>query len=254
MVNYLSIDFESWAHPDRPEFNNLSSARRKKIDAGFVQKSGEAILKILRKHNTKLTFFIVGQFYEWYPALIDQIEKEGHEIGYHMHEHELIRSVDVLKRSLEKSKDFIQRFQPKGFRAPRVSVDVSYLKVLKKYGFLYDSSFYGTYAKRRTVDGIYQIPVTKIGPIPIGSGYFLGAFGKNIDYFYQYVNKKKEPMVSFVHNWQIFSPIKPSFPDTSHLITHPHYFPYLINTRGSVEYLLKKKDFKPMIHMVSSRI
>src|SRR3989338_8016218 len=246
MINYLSIDFESWAHPDRPEFNNLTSMERKKIDGGSVKQSGEVILKLLKKHNTKLTFFVVGQFYEWYPELVERIEHEGHEIGYHMHEHELIHSDEVLVRSLKKSERFIKRFKPRGFRAPRVSINISYLPILKQYGFTYDTSVYGNFSKKRSVFGVRQIPVSAIGSVPVGSGYFLGLLGKQIGRVYDYINKSGRPVISFVHNWQIETPKNATFPDSRHLITHPHYFPYLFNVYNTVEYLLKNYRFAPM--------
>lgn len=252
MINYLSIDFESWAHPDSPEFNNLTSLKRKKLDGGFVKKSAEVILKLLKKNNTKLTFFIVGQFYEWYPETIEMIEKEGHEIGYHMHEHELIHTKEILISSLKKSVYFLKRFRPKGFRAPRVLMQDSYLMILKEYGFEYDSSLYGDFSRTKIKSGIRQIPVSSLGPIPIGSGYFLGALGKFIRLGYREINKKGHPFVSFVHNWQILTPTKATFPDTKYLLTHPHYAPYLFNVYNTVEYLLKNYSFAPMQKLIKT--
>ena len=41
------------------------------------------ILAILEKYKVKATFFIVGENAEFYPEVLQQIQKSGHEIGNH---------------------------------------------------------------------------------------------------------------------------------------------------------------------------
>ena len=135
MKNYLSIDFESWAYPDLPEFLALSSQERKKTDAGFVKDSAQEILKILDKNKVKLTFFVLGQLYDWYPKVIEKIAESGHEIAYHTYTHNLLRSKKDLVDSLEKSKNFLKKFKPIGFRAPTILIKKEDYQVLKDYGF-----------------------------------------------------------------------------------------------------------------------
>src|SRR3990167_10445551 len=90
VFNYLSVDLESWASPNLPEFVRLTSSEKKKIDNGHIKQSAIKILNILKKHKTKLTFFIVGQLYEWYPEVVEAIAKDGHEIAYHTHAHDVL--------------------------------------------------------------------------------------------------------------------------------------------------------------------
>ncbi|OGK18273.1 hypothetical protein A3G67_03190 [Candidatus Roizmanbacteria bacterium RIFCSPLOWO2_12_FULL_40_12] len=250
MVNYLSVDLESWASPNLPEFVNLPSKKKKALDKGHIKKSALAILEILKKSNIKITFFVVGQLYEWYPEVVEKIATDGHEIAYHTHAHDVLEDKTTLVRSINLSKKFLQRYKPIGFRAPRIYMDTSHLHVLKKYGFKYDSSTYGPFSEKRKIDGVYEFPVSAIGKIPIGSGYFIGLLGKNVNLLYRTVNKKNVPVISFIHNWQVVRAHKPTFPTTLHIITHPYYLPYLTDCFRSFEYLLKKLSIAPMKNLL----
>ncbi len=250
MVNYLSIDLESWASPNLPEFIRLTSQEKKLLDNGHIKKSAIQILKLLKKHKVKLTFFIVGQLYEWYPEVVEMIASHGHEIAYHTHAHDVLSHKDTLIKSIQKSKIFIQRYKPIGFRAPKIILKNDHLKLLKNYGFKYDSSIYGAYSESKKIDGILEIPITSVANIPIGSGYFIGMLGKNIKWVYQNINKNGMPVVTFIHNWQILKPKKPTFPTPSYVFTHPYYVPYLVNCSSSFEYLIKCFKFVPMKNLL----
>ena len=68
------------------------------------------ILRLLREHNAKATFFVIGEYAEKYPQLIDMILAGGHELGNHLYtdsksvnlspkdfEYELTRTGDFLR-------------------------------------------------------------------------------------------------------------------------------------------------------------
>ena len=250
MLNYLSIDLESWAMPNTPEFLQLKSQQKKRLDNGHAEKSTLKILDILQQTKTKTTFFIVGQIYQWYPKLVEKITRDGHEVAFHTHAHDPLPDESSLIRSLELSKEFIQKFKPIGFRAPRINFGKKYFPILKKYGFKYDSSSYGEFYSQFVYKKVKEFPVSAWKKIPIGSGYFIGLLGNHIDKVYQRLNRSNTPFISFLHNWQILSPLKPTFPTRSYLITHPHYFPYLKNTSKSLEYLVKKFSISPMKNLL----
>ncbi len=249
MTNYLSIDFESWTYPELPSFKSLTSIERKKLDNGYVNESAEKILELLDKHKTKLTFFIIGQLYEWYPDTIEAIEKAGHEIAYHTHTHDLLHSKEILVDTLNRSQKFLKKFKPKGFRAPTILMNDEYLKTLKEYGFSYDSSVYGEYEKYEK-NGIIQIPVSKLYTIPFGSGFFTALLGKNIGKMYKKINNQRKPVVTFIHNWQIIKPKNATFPNTKYMITHPYYAPYSWEIYDTFEYLLENFRFAPMQNLI----
>lgn len=208
------------------------------------------MLKILAKHKKKVTFFVVGQLYEWYPDIIEEIARQGHEIGFHTYEHEVLSSQRVLEDSLHKATKFLKKFQPVGFRAPRVSFKKEYLKVLEKYNFRYDSSIYNDFTMKERAGGVIEFPVSTLGKLPIGSGYCIGLFKKNVRWFYRNLNNQGKPFIAFLHNWQILTPVKPSFPTKKYLLQHPHYLPYLRNTAEEFEYILRTFEIAPMRNLL----
>ena len=247
---YLSVDLESWASPNVPEFINLSSQEKKSLDNGNIRDSALHILALLKKYNVKLTFFIVGQLYDWYPEVVEMIVNQGHEIGYHTHAHDAATDKETLMRSLHQSKRFIQRFKPRGFRAPRLSITQDCLALLKDYGFTYDSSTYGPYEKGEKIAGMVELPVTSVRGIPIGSGFFIGLFGKKILDVYRMLSHNGNSIISFIHNWQILKPEKPSFPTKKYLFTHPHYLPYTVDCKSRFEYIVKNSKIYPMKNLL----
>lgn len=250
MTNYLSIDFESWVYPDLPEFEQLNSQQRKQLDDGYVQDSAKEVLKILKKHQTKLTFFILGQIYDWYPQVIEKIAQEGHEIAYHTHTHDILKTKKDLVNSLERSKGFLKKYKPRGFRAPSFIITKEHFSILKDYGFEYDSSYYDAYLSRELVNGLLELPVSKYCRWPIGSGYSIAAFGKKIGYIFRRINRGGSPFIAFVHNWQIIKPKKATFPNHNYLLKRPSYLPYTFKIYDTFECLLERFSIAPMERLI----
>lgn len=251
MTNYLSIDFESWAYPNLPEFKNLGSGERKRLDGGYVKDSAEKILAILKKYKTKMTFFVLGQLYEWYPETIEDIAKDGHEIAYHTYAHDICDSKKTLVKSLENSKKFLRKFKPKGFRAPNIIMKKEFFPTLNQYGFQYDSSTYGSYSAINDFGNLREIPVSKFCGLPVGSGYFMALCRNNIGHIYRRINQKGNPVIAFIHNWQILNPKNATFPNKKYLLRHPYYLPYTFEICGTFEYLLKNFSFAPMANLIN---
>ncbi|MCM3706866.1 polysaccharide deacetylase family protein [Cytobacillus firmus] len=57
------------------------------FDDGPHPKVTPLILDILKKHNAKATFYMLGSQAQFYPALASQVAQEGHEIGNHSDSH-----------------------------------------------------------------------------------------------------------------------------------------------------------------------
>lgn len=249
--NVLSFDIESWTHRDKI----ANGKRRKAIDDGFIVRSSRKILDLLKKIDVKTTFFILGEIYEWYPELINEINRAGHEIAYHSHSHKLMFNKTILKKELDKSYPFIKRFNPIGFRAPEIYLRESCQETLAFNGFKYDSSTYGPFELCQRVKKILEIPVStyKIRgnpilqfprhltvnlctrEIPFGSGYFIGLLGTKTSYFINQLNKDHKPAVLFIHNWQLFETPK------KHIIAK--MLPYYINRYKAIVSILKRHKF-----------
>ena len=68
----------------------------------------EKILETLSKHNTHITFFMVGDFVNRYPEAVKKIAEAGHEIGNHSDTHPHVNNL-----SLEKNREEIQKCSQK---------------------------------------------------------------------------------------------------------------------------------------------
>ena len=258
-VNILTIDFESWTYGDHPLLKDLTSNERKQLDNNYLYDSTFRLLDILDEYNTKATFFIIAEGYDWYPECVNEIKDRGHEIGYHSHDHQNISSREMLKTQLKKSKEFLKKYKPAGFRAPEMKFDPQNIDVLKGIGFKYSSSSYASVLKIEYKNKFLEFPVSvanifghdvriseglklknMITNIPIGSGFFFGLVRNNIRF---YLNK---PRHIFIHNWQVIKPEKAFFPDLKFLLRHPFYWPYTVNLLKPFIRLLEKVNFEPI--------
>ena len=261
--NYLTIDLESWMFTG--QYLKIDWKKRKEIDNGYVLRSTEKILEILDKFDTKLTFFVLGELYEWYPELIHRIFEKGHEIAYHTHSHELINGKKSLEESFKQSREFLQEFHPLGFRAPNVHLPEIAISILNNNNFIYDSSVYGLFSQN--VRGIIEIPVFSypifrrkrvsnisfpghltlrrvLTEIPIGSGYFLAILGKKVSYFIKKINEEGHPAVLFLHNWQIVKPEDAKLPKG--MMNKLLEVPYTFEKLDLFIYLLKNFKIRPI--------
>lgn len=69
------------------------------------------LLKLLKKHNVRAVFFVVGELVDKYPNIIKQMHAEGHMIGIHHYKHlsnwrllphQTKRQINKTKQSIEK--------------------------------------------------------------------------------------------------------------------------------------------------------
>jgi hypothetical protein len=133
------------------------------------------VLKLLKRHKIKATFFTTYIFVENQPKLIEKIIKEGHELGLHAYKHSddyTTMDEDAAFEKLNRAKRLIEKkfkIELRGFRGPQMRRP-SY-KVLKKMGIVYDSSlhptwmpgYYNNLLKRRGVceiDNVKEIPLS----------------------------------------------------------------------------------------------
>lgn len=216
MINALTIDLEPWMcfYDDIP----LSWS----LDEENLIKGTMRLLDILESYNVTATFFTLGVVYEWFPLLLDEIESRGHEIAFHGYSHSKLKG-NVLKSEIEKSKDFVNKYNIKGFRAPEMEITQHDTKVLSMAGFIYDSSTYGPFNPLTVSQGIIEVPVStypinettimfprtlidalKNFEVPVGSGLFIGLLNSGIlNYIIREINRKGQPFIMFIHPWQL---------------------------------------------------
>lgn len=138
-MNLLGIDFEEWYHPKLIKPYLTNQKRNPTVVNGI-----DKIIDWLRKNDTYATFFMVGEILEFKPEIIDKINSDGHEIGFHTMNHLELESLNKEKLQEElRIFDKLTSGKSKGFRAPTFSLNFSTswaIDVLEKNGYIYDSS------------------------------------------------------------------------------------------------------------------
>ena len=93
------------------------------FDAAWGDEQTHTLLDILKEHNVKSTFFLVGDWVDKYPDDVKDIYDAGHDIGNHSdtHPHMTEMSTEEQKNQIiacnEKIKEITGK-EPKLFRAP----------------------------------------------------------------------------------------------------------------------------------------
>jgi len=277
MKNALTIDLEEWYHPElvRRHVNDFQPQ---------ISKSTNQILQILKKHNVKATFFVLGDVAKKNPQLIKQIYDEGHEIASHGMSHIPLWNMNQydFDKELKQFKNIIRNIlgtdiKINGFRAPTFSIDntTKYgVKCLINNGFQYDSSVFPIktplYGISNAPNIIYKIdqndlsqengtsemiefPLTvfKTGhlKVPISGGFYL----RIIPYFLlKWLLKefnKKAPFVIYFHPWETYleTPRIKKIGLKNYLITY-----YGINKcLSKIERLLQDFEFGTMNEIIT---
>lgn len=108
------------------------------FDDGPCQRYTGEILDILKEHDAKATFFVIGKNAEKYPELVKREADEGHEIGNHTYSHpdmKKIKPEDVVEE-IEKTQDIIFEItgkKPVLFRSPGGYLDDEIVRIIKGY-------------------------------------------------------------------------------------------------------------------------
>jgi peptidoglycan-N-acetylglucosamine deacetylase len=102
------------------------------------------ILDMLNDYGVKATFFVPGVTAERYPALVERIVSEGHEVGHHSHTHRLPQTLTED----EERRDFDLAFRalgklgitPRGHRTALWAPHWSTAALVAEYGLAYQSN------------------------------------------------------------------------------------------------------------------
>lgn len=97
------------------------------------------LLDLLKKHDVKATFFVLGAQAERHPDLIERIHREGHQIGIHNYSHKsnwLMSPWSVRRHQVERSADIVSSItgsKPAYYRPPWGILNFFDLFTLKSY-------------------------------------------------------------------------------------------------------------------------
>lgn len=112
------------------------------FDAGFENGNTEKILDSLKKHNVKATFFLVGNYIETSPELVERMVEEGHTIGNHTYSHpdmSKISDEESFKKELQSLESLYKETTGQEllniYRPPQGKYCVSNLEMADKLGY-----------------------------------------------------------------------------------------------------------------------
>ena len=111
------------------------------FDCGYENGNTPAILKALKKHKVKATFFVVGHFLKENHDLVKQMVKEGHTVGNHTYNHPNIigMSEEKFESELTQVEDLFQEITGKEpskyYRPPQGKYNVENLQMAQTKGY-----------------------------------------------------------------------------------------------------------------------
>lgn len=151
-VHALTIDVEDW--PQSSLDYSLPVTERAVVNT-------RRLLSILKDHQVRGTFFVLGLIAERFPELVAEIAAGGHEIGSHGFSHRPLFTIgpDAFADELERSVHLLEQITGQkvfGFRAPDFSItDESLwaLDILSAQGLHYDSSIFPARTSRYGITG-----------------------------------------------------------------------------------------------------
>jgi len=281
LKNILGIDFEDWFHPELIQKYISKKDNQPKVVEGI-----DKILDLLRKKDTKATFFVVGELLEFKPELLDLILDNEHEIAFHTMKHTRIDTPNFKEKFQEEIKQFhkLTNGKSKGFRAPSFSLNTNsswLIDVLEENNYVYDSSIvpaktslYGIpnaekkpykisskFLEGNSNDGkIIEFPmmVTKFlgKKIPAAGGFYLRTLpSRIIENTIKSYEEKNMPGVFYIHSWEL----TPEFMPKMKLSKKDHFITFhnIDKAFNKMEDLLEKfqfTSFEKFIHNKSDKL
>ena len=208
-INALTFDIEDWHELAQRRLYGARVAPRPET-IGNTRR----ILALLRRHDVRATFFLVGSTAAALPDLVREIAAEGHEIGNHGYDHRRIPELSHAQFAddLEACSATLQSLTEQaitGFRAPHLSLQPSdawaYL-ALAAAGIRYDSSVLarGTHLPHAVGDSsVTELPIAtlQLGPrrVPVGGGFLRFLPPHVIRLALRRINEAGEPATVFLH-------------------------------------------------------
>ncbi len=136
-----------------------------------VVRNTEALLGLCAEHETRATWFVLGEVADVYPQLVRRIAGEGHELGVHGWHHHKIHQLDQqdYRLSMARAKSLLEDLSGnpvRGYRAVAMSISHSTwwaYEVLAELGFAYSSSVFPFRGSR------YGLPGAPVGPYVVST-------------------------------------------------------------------------------------
>jgi polysaccharide deacetylase family protein (PEP-CTERM system associated) len=187
IMNALTVDVEEYYHA--AIFQRATRGLTSRSFESRVVGSMEQLLLLLDRHQSKGTFFVLGEIARAHPALVRRIAGEQHEVACHGDRH-----IDVCQQRPREFRADVRRAKRDieqvigqeviGYRAPNFSIgpeETWAYEMLAEEGYQYDSSLhpihhdrYGQPNARRFPHEVWDNGVTRLTEFPIGTARVLG--------------------------------------------------------------------------------
>ena len=112
------------------------------FDAGYENGCTAQILDTLKAHNAKAAFFVVGNYLETAPELVQRMADEGHLVGNHTWHHDDMSRIadeatftDELTRVEEKYRELTGQAMKKYYRPPQGVYSEENLRMAQALGY-----------------------------------------------------------------------------------------------------------------------
>jgi len=110
------------------------------FDDGPSNEATEQVLNILKEHNVKATFFVLGKKAKKYPEIIKKIRAYGHDLGNHTYKHVggLNVTWEIVAKEINDTDKAIKAacgVSPKFFRPPFGFFNYRYFQIAEKMGY-----------------------------------------------------------------------------------------------------------------------
>lgn len=112
------------------------------FDAGYENGHTAKILDVLKAHKVPAAFFLVGNYIESSPQLVERMVKEGHIVGNHTYTHpdmSAIATEDAFSDELEKMESAYEKVtgckMKKYYRPPQGKYSEENLKLAQQLGY-----------------------------------------------------------------------------------------------------------------------
>lgn len=235
-----------------------------------VERNTDRLLALFDGHDVRATFFVLGWIAERYPAMVQRIAAQGHEVASHGYDHTrattqsraaFMEDVSRTRRILED----ITGTAVSGFRAASFSIgrdNLWTLEALKDCGYQYSSSIYPVrhdlYGMPEAPRSPFRYSARAVVEIPLSTRQWFGrnlpASGGGFFRLFPYalsrntirhINQQDgRPVIFYFHPWEI-DPDQPRPPGASAKTRFRHYLNLEV-MESRLERLLTDFSWGPM--------
>jgi polysaccharide deacetylase family protein (PEP-CTERM system associated) len=246
-IHACTVDVEDYYHVTA--FEDAIPRSRWNAIPERIAAATERVLARLAQADVHATFFVLGCVAARTPAVVQAIQRAGHQIGCHSYEHRLVYRLtsEEFRADLRNAKRCIEDVvgaEVRHYRAPSFSITAKSLwalEVLAEEGFTHDSSIYPVVHDRYGMPSAPAAPYivrTPAGPIVefppttfrlfgrrwpcCGGGYFRLCPYRMTAWTIRQADAEGRPANLYVHPWE-FDPDQPRIGGLSWRTRFRHY-------------------------------